>query len=165
MRQAIVCNTAETADSKRLARASFPLSHCIPHGQKGVNDDQMTGGVPNAKPRSERRQKGRVVPFRVSPDEYATLTHLADRAGLTLGSYIRCRSLEKPTTRARRRPPAEVQVLTGYLGQLGKLASNANQLARRVNMGETPLAEEIISTLSACRALAVRVKDLLDGNT
>lgn len=65
--------------------------------------------------RSEIRQKGRVVPFRVSDAEYAELTQLADRAGLTLGSYIRSRSLEKPTTRARRRPPAEVQVLTGYL--------------------------------------------------
>lgn len=125
----------------------------------------MTGGAASATKRSEIRQKGRVVPFRVSDSEYAELTQLADRAGLTLGSYIRSRSLERPTTRARRRPPAEVQVLTGYLGQLGKLASNANQLARRVNMGETPLAEEIISTLSACRALAVKVKDLLDGNT
>ena len=39
--------------------------------------------------RSEQRHKSRVVPFRVSPQEYATLTHLADREGLTVGSYIR----------------------------------------------------------------------------
>lgn len=125
----------------------------------------MSGAGQGAKKRSENRQKQERLTVRFSPSEREQLEALADRAGLTLGSYVRSRSLEKPTTRARRRPVAPVQILSGYLGQLGKLASNANQLARRVNMGETPLAEEITSTLSACRALAVTVKDLLDGNT
>lgn len=124
--------------------------------------EQAAGTV---KKRSEARQKQERLTVRLSPSEREQLEALADRAGLTLGSYVRSRSLENPTTRARRRPVAPVQVLSGYLGQLGKLASNANQLARRVNRGETPLAEEITSTLSACRALAVTVKDLLDGNT
>lgn len=125
----------------------------------------MSGAGQGAKKRSESRQKQERLTVRFSPSEREQLEALADRAGLTLGSYVRSRSLEQPTTRARRRPVAPVQVLSGYLGQLGKLASNVNQLTRRVNMGETPLAEEITSTLSACRALAVTVKDLMDGNT
>lgn len=125
----------------------------------------MIGGEQSAKKRSEQRQKGERLTFRLSAAEYAELTDQAERSGLTLGSYVRDRALQKPTTRARRRPVAEVQLLSGYLGQLGKLASNVNQLTRRVNMGDTPLAADIQSTLAACRALAVTVKDLMDGNT
>lgn len=130
----------------------------------------MTGGAASARKRSEIRQKGRVVPFRVSPEEYATLTNLADREGLTVGSYIRWQSIEKPanekpTTRARRRPTIEVHTVSALLGQLSKIGSNLNQIAKRANSGDRPLLLELDETLAACRKVAERAKDLLDGNT
>lgn len=120
--------------------------------------------------RSEQRHKSRVVPFRVSPQEYATLTRLADRERLTVGSYIRWVSIEeptkeKPTTRARRRPTIEVQAVSGLLGQLSKIGSNLNQIAKRANSGDRPLLSELHDTLAACRQLAMKAKDVLDGNT
>ena len=119
------------------------------------------------KPRrsgSERRQKGRIVPFRVSATEYEELDALAEREGLTIGSYVRSRVLSIPTTRAIRRPVAEVKLLTSMLAELHKIGSNINQTARRINMGDTPLATELRSSLAACGELARRVTDILNRN-
>ena len=121
----------------------------------------MTGGAPSARKRSEIRQKGRVVPFRVSPDEYATLTHLADREGLTVGSYIRWQSIEKPanekpTTRARRRPTIEVQTVSALLGQLSKIGSNLNQIAHAANLGAEP-GKELDAALAELRVLNAQI--------
>ncbi len=125
----------------------------------------MNGAESSVKKRSEQRQKGRIVPFRVSDDEHAELTRLADRAGLSVGSYVRSRSLEKPTTRAIRRPVVEVEVLKGLLGQVGKIGSNLNQLAKGVNQGATPLAADIQTTLAEIRQTAKLICDKMDGNT
>lgn len=153
---------------------AFHVPRCIPlrQEQKGrfrmnaaqTQDGEGTPPTPRGS-RSERRQKGRIVPFRVSPAEYEELDALAEQAGLTIGSYVRSRALTLPTTRAIRRPVVEVQVLTRYLAELHKIGSNINQTARRVNMGDTPLATEIAATLAACRRLAEKVKDTLDGNS
>lgn len=113
---------------------------------------------------SERRQKGRIVPFRVSATEYEELDALAEREGLTIGSYVRSRVLTIPTTRAIRRPVAEVKLLTSMLAELHKIGSNINQTARRINMGDTPLAADIQTTYAACRDIARRVTDLLSRN-
>ena len=131
----------------------------------GAQEPEGVGTPP--KPRrsgSERRQKGRVVPFRVSAEEYAQLDALAEREGLTIGSYIRSRTLTVPTTRAIRRPVVEVELLRRYLNELHKIGSNINQTARRVNMGDTPLAADIQTTYAACREVARRVADLLTRN-
>ena len=131
----------------------------------GAQEPEGVGTPP--KPRrsgSERRQKGRVVPFRVSAEEYAQLDALAEREGLTIGSYIRSRTLTVPTTRAIRRPMVEVELLRRYLNELHKIGSNINQTARRVNMGDTPLAADIQTTYAACRDIARRVTDLLTRN-
>jgi hypothetical protein len=68
------------------------------------------------------------------------------------------------TTRAIRRPVVEVELLRRYLNELHKIGSNINQTARRVNMGDTPLAADIQTTYAACRDIARRVTDLLSRN-
>lgn len=113
---------------------------------------------------SDTRQKGRIVPFRVSAVEYQELNLLAEQAGLTIGSYVRSRALALPTTRAIRRPVVEKKLLASLLGELHKIGSNINQTARRVNMGDMPLSAEIATTLAACRQLARQVTDLLNRN-
>lgn len=113
---------------------------------------------------SETRQKERRFTFRLSAEEYAQLDALAEREGLTIGSYIRSRALTVPTTRAIRRPVVEVDLLRRYLNELHKIGSNINQTARRVNMGDTPLAADIQTTYAACRDIARRVTELLTRN-
>lgn len=56
---------------------------------------------------SEKRQRTPIIGFRVSDSERAELEEAAERAGLTLGSYVRQRVLTAPKTRAVRRPPIE----------------------------------------------------------
>src|SRR5690349_8693889 len=101
--------------------------------------DRAAGTV---KKRSEARQKQERLTVRFTPAEREELEALADREGLTLGSYVRSRSLEQPTTRAVRRPTVAVQLLGGLLAQIGKIGSNLNQIARQLNQGATlPLSE------------------------
>ncbi len=133
-----------------------------------MNETQQPEGVgtppKTRRSGSERRQKGRIVPFRVSATEYAELDALAEREGLSIGSYVRSRVLTVPTTRAIRRPVVEVDLLRRYLNELHKIGSNINQTAKRVNMGDTPLAADIQTTYAACREVARRVADLLTRN-
>lgn len=133
-----------------------------------MNEAQQAEGMGTPpKPRrsgSETRQKERRFTFRLSAEEYAQLDALAEREGLTIGSYIRSRVLALPTTRAIRRPVVEVELLRRYLNELHKIGSNINQTARRVNMGDAPLAADIQTTYAACRDIARRVTDLLTRN-
>ena len=103
------------------------------------------------KPRrsgSERRQKGRIVPFRVSETEYAELDALAEREGLSIGTYVRERVLKAPTTRPIRRPVVESSF---HLAPWPAPPSEQhNQTARRVSMGDT-LSRQC--TLAACRQI------------
>ena len=52
---------------------------------------------------SEKRKRGPIIGFRATEEERAKIEGAADRAGLTVGSYVRSRSLKTPTTRAARR--------------------------------------------------------------
>jgi len=70
---------------------------------------------------SENRKRNQPVSVRFSDEEKAELKARADRAGVTPASYLRCRGLDQPFTRATRRPPAvqtEVARLIGHIGQL-----------------------------------------------
>jgi len=125
----------------------------------------MTGAAQGIKKRSESRQKQERLTVRFTPAEREQLEALADRAGLTLGSYLRSRALETPTMRAIRRPTAAVEVLKGLLGQVGKIGGNLNQLAKGLNRGEIPLATDLQETLAAIRQTAKLICDKMDGRT
>lgn len=68
---------------------------------------------------SETRKRAPIIGFRATDDERAQIEAAARRVGLTVGSYVRSRALEKPTTRAVRRPPVEATQLAQLLGLLG----------------------------------------------
>ena len=83
---------------------------------------------------SEKRKKSFLVTSRYDEAEFAELDEAASRAGLTRASYQRVQSLTTPKTRSTRRPPIERAELAQVLGQLGKIGSNLNQLAKAANM-------------------------------
>lgn len=87
-----------------------------------------------ARSGSERRQRSKDVRIRLTPAEYATLLAMAERAGLSLGGYARQALLEAEPPRQARRPPIERAELAKLLGQIGRIGSNLNQIARHANV-------------------------------
>jgi hypothetical protein len=105
---------------------------------------------------SDTRQRAGIVTFRATAGERAELTLAADRAGLSVGSYVRGRALTVPTTRAVRRPTVERAALSQILAQLGKCGSNLNQIARALNAGgeeRSDLRSAVAEFRAACAAV------------
>lgn len=117
----------------------------------------MDGAKTGAKKRSESRQKGERLTVRFSPAEREQLEALAGREGLTLGSYVRSRSLEKPTTRARRRPVIEQVAVSKLIGELGRVKNNLNQLAKQANSGNF-ITQEILAALAVIQEIGDTAK-------
>jgi len=82
---------------------------------------------------SETRQRSISVHVRLTPEESAKLEANAERAGLTVASFARFQMIGGPVPRAARKPPIERELAGKLLGQMGKIGSNLNQVARSVN--------------------------------
>jgi hypothetical protein len=89
---------------------------------------------------SETRQRSGIIGFRATAAERAVIEAAAERAELSLGSYIRSQVLAAPQTRAARRPVVERALLAQALAQLGRLNGNLYQIARHLNFGGTESA-------------------------
>jgi hypothetical protein len=110
---------------------------------------------------TETRRRACDVRARVTPGERAEIEAAADRAGLTLGSFIRERLLTAPTTRAVRRPPVQAAALSKLLGQIGKIGGNLNQIAAHLNAGAGGRPAEIDAALLTLRETSDRILELL----
>lgn len=84
---------------------------------------------------TEKRQRTRLKAVRFTPDELAALEGAAERAGMSVGAYMRSVLLAAPVPRQSRRPPVEKRALAQLLGHIGKLGSNVNQIAHYGNLG------------------------------
>jgi hypothetical protein len=73
------------------------------------------------------------IAVRCNAAEYETITTKAEKAGLSVGAYLRTIATGAAGPRAIRRQPVEREELARLLGELGKLGSNVNQIARVVN--------------------------------
>jgi hypothetical protein len=84
-----------------------------------------------------------IPPIRCTEEERVAIKAAADRAGLSVGAFVRTLALGDAGPRAVRRPPIERKELARLLGHLGKVGSNLNQLAHAFNSrGRVPgLAE------------------------
>lgn len=110
---------------------------------------------PSTKARrgSEKRKKSIPVTSRYDEAEFTQLDEAASRAGLTRASFQRVQSLgTPPKTRSTRRAPIEREMLAKGLGQLGKVGSNLNQLARAANLDRTERGQ-IMVTIADLRDL------------
>ncbi len=116
---------------------------------------------------SEKRQRQARPSMRCSAGEYALLEAAADRAGMTIGAFMRHQCLGTAGPRAARRPPIERAALAQLLAQLGKCGSNLNQIARRVNQGESPngpTRQDIAVFIKVCTVMAENLKSTLKIN-
>lgn len=106
---------------------------------------------------SETRQRQHVVRLRLTDAERAELTVRVERAGLTVGSYLRQQALGGSGPRARRRPHVDAAALLLVQGQLGRIGSNLNQLTRAANAGAWPstlgVEEAVNGVIATCDAI------------
>lgn len=82
---------------------------------------------------SETRRRQDRITIRFSQPELARLEENATRAGISVSSFARQVLVQTPPSRSARRPHIEKQLLARTLGQLGKIGSNVNQIARVLN--------------------------------
>jgi hypothetical protein len=100
---------------------------------------------------SEARQRGAIIGFRATPAERAEIEAAAERAGLSLGSYIRASVLAAPETRATRRPTIERELMAQATAQLGRISGNLHQIAKRLNFGDIEFARDIPEAVEQLR--------------
>jgi hypothetical protein len=79
--------------------------------------------------------KSKAFAIRFTPAQFAQVADAANDAGLSVGAFARTVLLGSPGPRAVRKPPVQKAELARLLGELGKLGSNVNQIARAYNQG------------------------------
>lgn len=141
-------------------------SRTKPTGNSGSGESDTADSAAGAKPGdraqpgskrhsgSEKRKRGPIIGFRATDEERGRIQAAADRAGLTVGSYVRSRSLKTPTTRAVRRPPVATAQLAQLLGLLGKAGGDLQRIAKRFDAEEATPAAEIHEALGEFRQAA-----------
>lgn len=125
------------------------------------NPEQPASTRKGKRSGSETRARGGIIGVRVSVAERDELEAAADRAGLTLGSYIRERVLSAPQTRAVRRPPIEKKLLAQLLGQLGRVGGNIHQIVKHMNFGTGVMHDELRSALASFEEAAAAIMEAM----
>ena len=110
---------------------------------------------------TEKRQRTRLKAVRFTPDELSALEGAAERAGMSVGAYMRSVLLAAPAPRQSRRPPVEKRALAQLLGHIGKLGSNLNQLARYGNLGRLIEDQHLAEASADVAAMRAAVMDAL----
>ena len=108
---------------------------------------------------SDKRQRTEQVKTRLTPGELAELTAMADRAGMTTGAFLRAAAFGSPGVRSQRRLPVDATLLRQVLGHLGRIGSNLNQIARRLNEGA--LAHTQLPELAEALRDFARLRDMI----
>ena len=103
-----------------------------------------------------------VVHVRCTPANLATYTAAAAQAGLSIGAWFRTLADGTPGPRAVRKPPVEKAELARLLGEIGKLGSNVNQMARVLNTtGEPPEGSDLARARAAIEEMRAAVMKAL----
>jgi hypothetical protein len=108
---------------------------------------------------SEKPKRPPIIGFRATDEERAQIEAAAERAGLTVGSYVRSRALERPQTRAVRRPPVETAQLAKLLGMLGVLGGQIQALAQEhgADVGPAQLEETMAAFRDAAAGILLAI--------
>ena len=82
-----------------------------------------------------KRTSTRQVNVRLTAEEAVRLDEIVNNAGVSAAGYLKAAAFNRPPPRAAARVDANATMLRQLLGHMGKLGSNANQIARAVNTG------------------------------
>jgi hypothetical protein len=110
---------------------------------------------------SETRKRGPKINFRVTDIELAKIQAAADRAGLTVGSYVRSCCLKTPATRAVRRPPVATAQLAQLLGLMGVASGDLHRVAKGLDASEATPDSDIGAALALFREAASAILQAL----
>jgi hypothetical protein len=110
---------------------------------------------------TENRKRQPRVYSRVTQDELAKIESDASALGMSVGGYLRWLALDRPQTRAVRRPLADVALLAQIKGQVGRLGGNIHQLLRLAHRGEIPWSEELADAGKEVSDFLATARDLL----
>ncbi len=103
---------------------------------------------------SETRKRTPIIGFRATDEERAKIEAAAQRAGLTVGSYVRSRALKRPETRAVRRAPVETAQLAKLLGMLGAVGGAIAHLAKKRSAENHEVPEDLLAAVADFRHAA-----------
>lgn len=107
---------------------------------------------------TEKRQRKHRFTIRCDDEEHAAIVAAADRAGLSIGAFLRHQGTGKAGPRAVRRPPVELRELARLLAAVGMLGSNVNQQTRIANSsGDLPALRQLMAT----QAAVMEIRDAL----
>jgi hypothetical protein len=124
-------------------------------------DSKHGGAGTKRRSGSEKRKRVSPIGFRATEEERQKIQAAADRAGLTVGSYVRSCSLKTPTTRAVRRPPVATAQLAQLLGLLGAVGGELQRIAKRLDGAEATSDAEIHAALAKFREAASAILQAL----
>ena len=104
--------------------------------------------------------RNRKITVRFSEDEYDQINFICEVLGVTYSQYLRraalTRRIEHPTIYATFSDNAAQQLT----GQMGKIGSNLNQIARKLNSGDPQTEQTMRSIEAAIDQLNERMKYL-----
>lgn len=89
------------------------------------------------------KHRPKVVNFRVSPEELATLKSLITSSGMRQQDYLLRAVLKAQTPRQIANQQADLELLRELITELAHEGNNLNQIARRLNMGDAHAAAMI----------------------
>ena len=105
--------------------------------------------------------RNRIVRFRVSEEDVTKLKDLAKARGLSLSDMIR-RSALSVRMPSRTFDHTHAVLLARMLGELGRVGSNMNQLARRSNAGKLEgYQRQLSETITEIDMLRSRIRELI----
>jgi hypothetical protein len=110
---------------------------------------------------SQRRQRNRSLQIAMTPEEFIVARERAAEAGLSPSSYGRTLLLGSSGPRARRSPPLNAELLAHAIGQLNRVGSNLNQIARALNAAQAVGTKDALETLADTRAAVGRILDIV----
>jgi hypothetical protein len=111
---------------------------------------------------SENRKRTSPVPVRYLPEERAEVEAKAEAAGMSIGGFIRARTLMEPKTRARRAPTVEKLLLIRLKAELNRVGGHIYQLVRHMNFGGFPEAGEAHTALVDYFATSALIRAALE---
>lgn len=116
-----------------------------------------------ARSGTDTRKRCGCCAVRLDEKERAELEKRAEALNQSIGAFIRFRCLDSPGPRAGRRGDRDKEELRRLLGQVGKIGSNLNQIARRLNQGDPETRETIEQAITDLETVSKSVLEALKG--